>query len=736
MRTQFIPVVIALCVACPFSFQISAQPKFTPEDIGLTVNGYQDDFTAATRDVNWTPVPPELDMYEQTGGVLKVTVVGEVLDTHLLYTAAGYNDTVQEVLARIRVTAFGMGDAPRCGISVAVNLDNSQGINLHFRDNTQDGVQGRQFKLLDDRRAWGPRGLDIDWEDNTWYWLRLRQIGPGTGTTNNIQGKVWLADGSVPEPGEWQMNWRRSGRIGFAGLVGSSIGGLSEYEVDYILIKAEGLPSIKTTVDAFPTPFFLSVKQQPSNATADVGQTATFSVEASSPSAPTFQWQKASAGSTNFTDIAGATSKTYTTPPLVRSDNGAMFRCVVTLSGASVASKAASLTIEGPPTLVSASAALDRILDHVVVVFSEPVSASSATNSANYSISGVTIQSAVLSANGTNLVLTTTPLASTGNYTLVVNRVQDLLGNTIVANSQIPVSLTLRVPADFGQSANGFQDDFTSAARDPNWVAVPADKDMYEQVNGLLRVTVMGDSPGLDTHLLYEAPGYNDSVQEVLARIRVTAFGVGDAPRCGISVGVDPESSQGINLHFRDNDQDGIQGRQFKLLDDRRAWGPPGLDIDWENQTWYWLRLRQNGSAPVDGPNIHAKVWPADGTTAEPADWQLNWARSDRIGFAGIVGSSIGGLSEFEVDYILIKAEGLPSIKIGSSTFPAAPAGSDTPPRIGFVRTGNSIVLTWTGGGVLESAVQLTGPWTLVAGASSPRTEPIAESIRFYRIRQ
>ena len=160
-------------------------------------------------------------------------------------------------------------------------------------------------------------------------------------------------------------------------------------------------------------------------------------------------------------------------------------------------------------------------------------------------------------------------------------------------------------------------------------------------------MTVVGDNPGLDTHLLYQAPGYSEDDQEVLARIRITAFGTGDPARCGVAVAVDPENSQGINLHFRDNTQDAIQGRQFKLLDDRRAWGPPGLDIDWEDNTWYWLRLRQNGSLLTDGPNIQGKVWLADGTAAEPADWQMTWSRADRIGFAGIVGSSIAGLSEF-----------------------------------------------------------------------------------------
>jgi hypothetical protein len=729
--------IAAIWVVVQIPLELHGQGKFTPEDIGQTVNGFQDDFTAAARNPDWVPVPADKDNYEQIDGLLRVTVVGDNpgLDTHLLYQAAGYSNATHEVLARIRVTAFGPGDAARCGISVAVDENSSQGINLHFRDQTQDGLVGRQFKLLDDRRAWGPRGLDLKWEDNTWYWLRLRQTGSGTEPGNNISAKVWPGDGSVPEPGDWQMNWRRTGRVGFAGIVGSSIGGLSEFEVDYILIKAQGLPSIKAGLKAFADPLFLNIKQAPENVSADVGQTATFNVEAVGSLPITYQWQKASAGSTNFVDIPGATTKSYTTPALTRTDHGAMFRCVVSVAGATLASKEAVLTVDvTPPSLVAAMGSVNRVLDGVTLIFSEPVTAITATNLANYTVSGASISSVALAADGASVMLKTGPLAASASYIVTANGIQDLVGNRILANSQIAVSLVPKLPSDFGQSVSGFQDDFISAARDPNWTPVPPEKDMYEQIDGLLRVTVLGDSPGLDTHLLYQAPGYDAEAQEVLARIRITAFGAGDAPRCGISVAADAESSQGINLHFRDQDQDGVLGRQFKFLDDRRAWGPPGLDINWVNGSWYWLRLRQTSSDTAAGPNIQAKVWSADGTVSEPADWQMTWSRAGRLGFAGIVGSSIGGLSEFEVDYILIKAAGLPNIKITSSAFPAAAVVSGL--KLEASRSAANLTLTWSGTATLESAAQILGPWSIVTGASSPHAAPITGVTRFYRLRQ
>src|SRR5207247_3319375 len=45
-----------------------------PAEYGRTVNGFQEDFTGATRDPNWKPIGPGGDHYVQEDGVLKVYV--------------------------------------------------------------------------------------------------------------------------------------------------------------------------------------------------------------------------------------------------------------------------------------------------------------------------------------------------------------------------------------------------------------------------------------------------------------------------------------------------------------------------------------------------------------------------------------------------------------------------------------------------------------------------------------
>ena len=90
-----------------------------------------------------------------------------------------------------------------------------------------------------------------------------------------------------------------------------------------------------------------TILTQPASQTVIVGQTATFSVKANTPSVLSYQWQKGSA------PIAGATSASYTTPPTTASDNGSQFSVVVSDSGGKTTSDAALLTVSSPTDVLT-----------------------------------------------------------------------------------------------------------------------------------------------------------------------------------------------------------------------------------------------------------------------------------------------------------------------------------------------------------------------------------------------
>ncbi|MCX8521571.1 MAG: DUF1566 domain-containing protein, partial [Rhodoferax sp.] len=91
------------------------------------------------------------------------------------------------------------------------------------------------------------------------------------------------------------------------------------------------------TVTALPVPPGIST--QPVAQSVFATDTASFSVVATGTDPLAYQWKK------NGTDIAGATSRTYTTPATVLTDNNAVFTVVVSNSAGTVTSNPATLAV-------------------------------------------------------------------------------------------------------------------------------------------------------------------------------------------------------------------------------------------------------------------------------------------------------------------------------------------------------------------------------------------------------
>ena len=194
------PVLRGICLLIVAFLSVSSAQPFLPNEAGSTVNGYQDDFDGTSLAPAW--LVSGANVYTVNSGVLHVnTASGD--PNHLLYAVAGYNTSVQEVLARIRVLNFGTGDASRGGIATVIDpaAATPGAIDLHFLDENL----GRHVEFLDDRRAWGTE-QQFAWQSNTWYWLRLRHEpnAASEGGVNDVFGKIWLGDGSQAEPAAWQ----------------------------------------------------------------------------------------------------------------------------------------------------------------------------------------------------------------------------------------------------------------------------------------------------------------------------------------------------------------------------------------------------------------------------------------------------------------------------------------------------------------------------------------------------
>jgi len=281
----------------------------------------------------------------------------------------------------------------------------------------------------------------------TGNWHHFVAISDGTagdafGTALYIDGQL---EGTVPGPAVLAAN-AANVKIGDnPGAVGRNWNGsiddvaiwnriLSPSEIQALYGNGTGDPLSVLLKAAAGT---VTITQQPTNTTVLEGTPAQFSVQTTFTGKipPGYQWQK------DGVDIPGAILATYKTPVLLRGNSGAKYTVKATVPGAEAKSNDAVLTVTpdtAPPTLnlVEGLATFDGVTLH----FNKPIDAASGTNIANYSIDGgLTISAAALN-NGQDVVLTTSAQTTGTKYTITINNVKDIYGNTITANTKVSFS--------------------------------------------------------------------------------------------------------------------------------------------------------------------------------------------------------------------------------------------------------------------------------------------------------
>jgi len=183
----------------------------------------------------------------------------------------------------------------------------------------------------------------------------------------------------------------------------------------------------------------VSITHQPQNVTVAELQPASFEVGFKGAQPVGIQWFR------NDQPIVGATNVVYTIPSVTRLDQNARFKAVLSNAlPSSATSSNAFLTVildTNPPVLLSGTR--DYLNSgQVTVVFSEAITAATATNANNYVIdNGVSVNQAAFQPDAKTVRLTTSSIASGSTHILTVNGIQDLVGNMIATNSQVHLAI-------------------------------------------------------------------------------------------------------------------------------------------------------------------------------------------------------------------------------------------------------------------------------------------------------
>lgn len=199
------------------------------------------------------------------------------------------------------------------------------------------------------------------------------------------------------------------------------------------------------------------ITTQPASATVNVGQTATFTVTATGSPAPTFQWLK---GGTN---IAGATSASFTTPATVLTDDGGLYSVVVSNSAGSVTSNNATLTVNAPPQFTAqpqaTSCVVGQTATFTVVVSGKPTPTlqwrKNSVNIAGATSASYTTPACTMSDNGATFDVVASNVAGSMTSNLVVLSVSAALAPPSITSQPAGITVNVGQTATFTAVASG-----------------------------------------------------------------------------------------------------------------------------------------------------------------------------------------------------------------------------------------------------------------------------------------
>jgi hypothetical protein len=217
--------------------------------------------------------------------------------------------------------------------------------------------------------------------------------------------------------------------------ISSTYGGLNGNYYRAVFSNGVGSPAV-TTAAKLTVQYAPTITANPADQSVAVGQTATFTAQASANPASTVQWQKSVSGGA-FVNVTGATSKTYALSPGL-TDSDTKYRAAFANDVGTTYTTAATLTVSAPISVVSVQVnngdPQRSEVRSITVTFSGPVTFAGGNVAAAFGLLhlqdgvGVSDLAATSSTIGSGQTVVMLTFATTGNSASEIDPMSALNG--------------------------------------------------------------------------------------------------------------------------------------------------------------------------------------------------------------------------------------------------------------------------------------------------------------------
>lgn len=505
----------------------------------------------------------------------------------------------------------------------------------------------------------------------------------------------------------------------------------------------------------------VTISEQPADITVQQGLGATFTVAATGTSVyggtVTYQWQKQAQGAATWTDIAGATLASYTTPATSLADSGTKYRAICKVPAINEPSASATLTVVADtfaPKLAGVGSIIRNGVLEIGVGFDENVDPATAGTTGNYTLSKGTITGIRYAkydhaeASGIKLgtagpfygaavVLTTSGLTGGDNVTLTVKNIKDTLGNAMSAAGESKAfKVTSKMKYAFVGGDDYLQGELNGMNINPDpalWVddvVALSDKDFDLIGSG---TSNWGNYDEL-TLAYEEVTGDFDKVVRVEFQDPTSQWS--RAGLCATSGADEGKSRADVTAGY-------AMSKRFLLrVNTAIMWnGVPG-----NNMNECYCR-------PSDG-GVYADTGASAGSPAYPNAW-LRMSRKGQLFTAYYSANGVDWTSYYSYTYVAPNTmpntvlvgpyycpelnnngagEGIGHSAVGKFRDYGDFSVSKPPGKMTITTGGTGLAVTWEGDGTLQSAAAVTGPWTDV-GTAKPYNTSATGSAVYYRVK-